>query len=106
MDEHLHLSAADNQAKLMRWYYPLNHLLYSTHKQLVLNGEIPRCLAKIKPLACVGCLFVTMTKVPWRGRETSSNHQVGPGGFTHLRKRDNQYVSTLDATAPSSPQKT
>jgi hypothetical protein len=71
-DEHVYLAAVDDQAKLMRWHYRLGHLSFSKLKQLVLNGKIPRHLAKIKPPACAGCLFGAMTKVPWRGRETSS----------------------------------
>jgi hypothetical protein len=60
----------------MRWHYCLGHLAFSKLKQLVLNGKIPQHLAKVKPPTCVGCLFGTMTKVPWKERETSSNHQV------------------------------
>jgi hypothetical protein len=36
----------------------------------------PHHLAKVKPPACAGCLFGAMTKVPWKGQETSSDHQV------------------------------
>jgi hypothetical protein len=56
----------------MRWHYCLGHLLFSKLKQLVLNSEIPQYLAKVKPPACAGCLFCAMTKVPWKGQETSS----------------------------------
>ncbi len=56
----------------MRWHYHLGHLSFTKLKQLVLNGEIPQRLAKVKPPACAGCLFGAMTKVPQRGRETSS----------------------------------
>jgi hypothetical protein len=66
-DEHVYLAAVNDQAELMRWHYPLGHLSFAKLKQLALNGEIPRCLAKVKPPACVGCLFGAMTKVPWRG---------------------------------------
>jgi hypothetical protein len=71
-DEHIYLAAVDNQAKLMRWHCRLGHLSFAKLKQLALNGKIPRRLAKVKPPACAGCLFGAMTKVPWRGRETSS----------------------------------
>jgi hypothetical protein len=70
-DEHVYLAAVDNQAELMRWHYRLGHLSFSKLKQLALNGKIPQLLAKVKPPACAGCLFGAMTKVPWRGRETS-----------------------------------
>jgi hypothetical protein len=71
-DEHVYLAAVDNQAELMRWHYCLGHLAFSKLKQLDLNGEIPQQLAKVKPPACMGCLFGAMTKVPWKGQETSS----------------------------------
>jgi hypothetical protein len=66
-DKHVYLAADDNQAKLMRWHYRLGHLAFSKLNQLVLNGKIPRRLAKVKPSACAGCLFGAMTKVPWKG---------------------------------------
>ncbi len=71
-DKHVYLAAVNDQAKLMRWHYRLSLLAFSKLKQLALNGKIPQRLAKVKPPACVGCLFGAMTKVPWRGRETSS----------------------------------
>jgi hypothetical protein len=70
-DKHVYLATADNQAKLMRWHYRLGHLSFAKLKQLALNGKIPQRLAKFKPPACAGCLFGAMTKVPWRGQETS-----------------------------------
>ncbi len=71
-DKHVYLAAANNQAELMRWHYRLSHLAFSKLKQLALNSKIPRRLAKVKPPACAGCHFGAMTKVPWKGRETSS----------------------------------
>jgi hypothetical protein len=60
----------------MHWHYHLSHLAFSKLKQLALNGKIPQRLAKVKPPTCAGCHFGAMTKVPWKGRENSSNHQV------------------------------
>jgi hypothetical protein len=71
-DEHVYLAAVDDQAELMHWHYRLGHLPFSKLKQLVLNGKIPQRLAKVKPPACMGCLFGAMTMVPWEGQETSS----------------------------------
>jgi hypothetical protein len=68
--EDTQLSAADNQTELMHWHYRLGL------KQLTLNGEIPKKLAKVKPPKCAGCLFGAMTKIPWRGRETKASHEV------------------------------
>ncbi len=71
-NKHVYLATVDAQAELMRWYYHLGHLSFAKLKQLALNGEIPRRLSKVKPSTCTGCLFGAMTKVPWRGQETSS----------------------------------
>ncbi len=70
-DEHIYLAAVNDQAELMRWHYHLGHLSFAKLKQLALNGEISRRLAKVKPPTCTGCLFGAITKVPWRGQETS-----------------------------------
>jgi hypothetical protein len=59
------LAAANNQAKLMRWHYRLGLPSFPKLKQLVLNGKIPKKLAKVLPPKCTGCLFGTMTKLPW-----------------------------------------
>jgi hypothetical protein len=71
-DKHIYLTTVNNQAKLMCWHYCLGHLAFSKLKQLVLNGKIPQRLAKVKPPAWAGRLFGAMTKVPWKGQETSS----------------------------------
>jgi hypothetical protein len=70
-DKHVYLAAVNNQAELMRWHYRLGHLSFAKLRQLALNGKIPRCLAKVKPPACTGCLFGAMTKVSWRGQEAT-----------------------------------
>jgi hypothetical protein len=63
--EEVQLSAANKQAKLMRWHYRLGHLTFPKLKQLALNGKIPKKLAKVLPPKCAGCLFGAMTKLPW-----------------------------------------
>ncbi len=40
-DKHVYLSAADDQAELMRWHYCLGHFAFSNLKWLALNGKIP-----------------------------------------------------------------
>jgi hypothetical protein len=47
--EDTQLATAYNQTKLMQWHYRLGHLPFSKLKQLALNGEIPKKLAKVKP---------------------------------------------------------
>jgi hypothetical protein len=75
-DEQTTLAASDQQAELMRWHYRLGHLPFSRLKQLAINGEIPKKLAKVAPPKCAGCLFDAMTKIPWRGKETKAFHEV------------------------------
>jgi hypothetical protein len=48
-DEHTTLAASDEQPELMRWHYRLGHLPFSRLKQLAINGEIPKKLAKVAP---------------------------------------------------------
>jgi hypothetical protein len=74
--EDVQLLAADKQAKLMQWHYSLSHLTFPKLKQLALNGEIPKKLAKVLPPKCAGCLFGVMTKLPWQGKETKADHEV------------------------------
>jgi hypothetical protein len=74
--EDTQLAAANNQTKLMHWHYRLGHLPFAKLKQLALNGEIPKKLAKAKPPKCAECLFGAMTKIPWHGRETKASHEV------------------------------
>jgi hypothetical protein len=74
--EDVHLAATNNQAELMQWHYRLGHLTFAKLKQLALNGEIPKKLAKVTPPKCAGCLFGAMTKIPWRGKETKASHEV------------------------------
>jgi hypothetical protein len=54
----------------------LGHLSFQKLKQLALNGEIPKKLSKLKPPKCAGCLFGAMTKLPWRGKESASSHEI------------------------------
>jgi hypothetical protein len=75
-DEEFQLATADNQAKLMQWHYRLGHLSFPKLKVLAKNGKIPCCLAKVPPPKCAGCLFVAMTKLPWRGKESKATHKV------------------------------
>ena len=43
---------------------------------MALNGEIPCKLAKVVPPKCAGCLFGTMTRLPWQDKEGKQTHQV------------------------------
>ena len=61
---------------LMQWQYRLSHLTFAKLKQLTLNGEIPKKLAKIMLPKCTGCILGVMTKIPWRSKETKASHEV------------------------------
>jgi hypothetical protein len=74
--EDIQLMAANNQAELMCWHYQLGYLIFPKLKQLVLNGEILKKLAKVLPPKCTGCLFGAMTKLPWQGKESKADHKV------------------------------
>ncbi len=88
--EDTQLAATDDQTELMRWHFCLGHLPFSKLKQLALNGEIPKKLAKVKPPKCTGCLFGAMTKIPWKGKEAKAFHEVfiatKPGNAPPLTK--------------------
>jgi hypothetical protein len=75
-DEEFQLATANNQAELIRWHFCLGHLSFPKLKVLAKNGEIPRCLTKVPPPKCAGCLFRAMTKTPWCGKESKATHQV------------------------------
>jgi hypothetical protein len=60
----------------MHWHYRLGHVSFPKLKQLALSGEIPMKLAKIVLPKCAGCLFGTMTKLSWQGKEAKSSHKV------------------------------
>jgi hypothetical protein len=74
--EDTQLATVNNHTKLMRWHCHLRHLPFVKLKQLALNGEVPKKLAKLKPPKCAGCLFGAMTKILWRGKETKASHKV------------------------------
>ena len=75
-DEYAPLAAADNQAELMRWPYQLGHLPFPKLKQLAHNEEIPKKMVKLTAPKCADCLFGAMNKLPWRGKESKSSHEV------------------------------
>jgi hypothetical protein len=92
--EDTQLAAANNQTKLMCWHYRLGYLPFVKLKQLALNREIPKKLAKVKPPKCAGCLFGTMTRIPWRGRETKAFHEV----FIATKPRECVSVDQMTST--------
>ncbi len=92
--EDTQLAAADDQTKLMRWHYCLGHLPFSKLKQLALNGEIPKKLAKVKPPKCAGCLFGVMTKIQWQEKEAKASHEV------FIATKPGECISVNQMTSP------
>ncbi len=68
-DKQVKLAAVDDQAKLMYWHYHLGHLAFSKLKQLAksLNNWPRSSLLPVRD-----AFFGALTKVPWKGGETSS----------------------------------
>jgi hypothetical protein len=54
----------------------LGHLSFQKLKQLTLNDKTPKKLLKHKPPKCAGCLFGTMTKLPWHGKESALSQKI------------------------------
>jgi hypothetical protein len=63
----------------MCWHNRLGHIPFPRLKQLTLNVEIPKKLAKLTPPKCTGCLCGAITKLPWSGKETKSSCKVFVG---------------------------
>jgi hypothetical protein len=93
-DEDTTLATANDQAELMRWHCRLGHLPFLKLKQLTLNGEIPKKLAKVAPPKCASCLFGAMTKIPWCSKETKSSHKV----FVGTKPRECVSVDQMTST--------
>jgi hypothetical protein len=87
------LLAAKEQAELMQWNHRLGHLTFPKLMQLTLNGKIPKKFAKVLPPKCAGCLFGTVTKLPWQGKETKANHKV------FIVTKPGEYVSVDQMTS-------
>ena len=93
-DDDMMLADAANQVELMQWHYRFGYLTFLKLKQLALNGEIPKKLATVAPSKCAGCLFGTMTKVPWHGKETKSSHKV----FVATKPGECVFVNQMTST--------
>ena len=53
----------------MRWHYRTGHLPFAKLKQLALNEEIPKYLAKVVPPFCAACTYGAMHRI----RQNASN---------------------------------
>ena len=78
----------------MRCHYCLGHLTFAKLKQHALNGKVPKKLALLNPPKCPGCLFGAMTKIPWRGKEPKSSHNV----FTATKPKETVSVDQMVST--------
>jgi hypothetical protein len=80
----------------MRWHYCLGHLAFKKLQQLARHNEIPKRLVNVCAPRCAGCLFGTMTRVPWRGKECKSKHTV----FVATKPGECVSVDHLKSTEP------
>jgi hypothetical protein len=60
----------------MHWHHCLGHLAFKKLQQLARHNEIPKRLVNVRAPRRAGCLFGTITKVLWRGKERKSKHTV------------------------------
>lgn len=76
--EHAPLS---DQAELLCYHYPMNHLSFWKLKALAELGEVPRRLAKVKTPVCNCCQYGRQTRRPWRtkGTQVSLPTATAPG---------------------------
>ena len=66
-------TSLDLHDKLLRWHYRLGHLPFEHIKQLVLKGQLPKCLLASKKAFCSACQYDKMTKRPWRVKGDNKN---------------------------------
>ncbi len=50
--------------------------------------------SKLKPPECAGCLFSTMTKLPWCGKKLASSHEV----FIAAKRGETFSVNQMEST--------
>eukprot|EP00957_Ditylum_brightwellii_P159743 12158166-Ditylum_brightwellii.AAC.1 len=69
------------QAKLLRWHYRLNHLLFKKIKLLVALGLLPKRLLTVEDPKCTTCILGKMTKQPWctKGQQSKIHPAHAPG---------------------------
>ena len=58
------MTADKDSAKLLRWYYCLNHMSFEKLKLLAILGIISKRLEKAKPSKYKGCIIGEMHQVP------------------------------------------
>ncbi|EJK77403.1 hypothetical protein THAOC_00765, partial [Thalassiosira oceanica] len=67
------LQATSLQGELLRWHYRTGHLPFGKLKQLAINGDIPKYLAKVTPPFCAACIYGAMNKIR---RNTSRRSKI------------------------------
>eukprot|EP00957_Ditylum_brightwellii_P068155 5173661-Ditylum_brightwellii.AAC.1 len=61
--------ALSDQAELVRWHYRLQHLSFRKLNMLAKVGLLPRRLGQVQPPSCVHCIYGSMTRRPWQGKQ-------------------------------------
>ena len=85
----------DPHDKLLRWQYQLGHLPFDRIKQLVLKGQLPKCLLASKKPFCLACQYGKMMKRPWRVKGDNKNTTK-----TATQPRQIVLVDQLESTSP------
>eukprot|EP00957_Ditylum_brightwellii_P138040 10523774-Ditylum_brightwellii.AAC.1 len=62
--------ALSDQAELIRWHYRLQHLSFLKLAMLAKVGLLPSKLDQVRPPSCTHCVYASMTRRPWRGKQT------------------------------------
>eukprot|EP00957_Ditylum_brightwellii_P038637 2920578-Ditylum_brightwellii.AAC.1 len=71
--------ALSDQAELIRWHYRLQQLSFSKLAMLAKVGLLPSKLGQVRPPSCANCVYGSMSRRPWRGKQTlTTSHKIKP----------------------------
>ena len=96
VDQSQSCQATNVQNELMRWHYRTGHLPFAKLKQLAINGEIPKYLAKVVPPFCAACTYGAMHRIrrnaSGRSKVFTANH---PGECVSVDQLESSQVGFL-----------
>jgi len=95
-DQNDKIEGVNDMSEWMRWHYRLGHMSFRKIKLLCAMGFLPKKFLKLKTPKCAGCLYGSMTRKPWRTRNTSSVSSI------HKSTKSGQCVS-IDQMESSTP---
>ena len=76
-DDAQRLTVESTQADLLRCHYRLSHFSFKLIKAMAKVGLLPKNMDKSPIPKYAGCMFVTITKNPWRSKGNKAGGQVG-----------------------------